>query len=106
MDKTLALRLGDADEHHALESNTTGLNVKGNLYLNLYLYILHLLVYISNRILANLSLTYGNAANGFRVFNTMIHVNKLIFISTVVVTLLAGIWHITLLNQLDVSPLN
>ena len=29
----LALRLGDGDEHHPLESDTTGLNVKGNLYL-------------------------------------------------------------------------
>ena len=31
--QTLALRLGDGDEHHALELDTTGLNVKGNLYL-------------------------------------------------------------------------
>ena len=31
--ETLALRLGNGDEHHALESDTTGLNVKGNLYL-------------------------------------------------------------------------
>ena len=30
--QTLALRLGNGDEHHALESDTTGLNVKGNLY--------------------------------------------------------------------------
>ena len=29
----LALWLGNGDEHRALESNTTGLNVKGNLYL-------------------------------------------------------------------------
>ena len=28
----LALRLGDGDEHCVLESDTTGLNVKGNLY--------------------------------------------------------------------------
>ena len=28
-----ALRLGDRDEHRALESDTTGLNVKENLYL-------------------------------------------------------------------------
>ena len=35
--QTLALQLGDRDEHHALESDTTGLNVKGNLYLNLFL---------------------------------------------------------------------
>ena len=27
----LALRLGDGDEHCAIESDTTGLNVKGNL---------------------------------------------------------------------------
>ena len=33
----LALRLGDKDEHHALESDTTGLNVRGNLYLEIYL---------------------------------------------------------------------
>ena len=33
--QTLALRLGDGDEHRALESDTTGLNVKGNLYLKL-----------------------------------------------------------------------
>ena len=26
---------GDGDEHHTLESDTTGLNVKGNLYLYL-----------------------------------------------------------------------
>ena len=32
--QTLALRLGDEDEHRSLESNTTGLNVKGNLYLS------------------------------------------------------------------------
>ena len=31
--QTLALRLGDGDEHRALESDTTQLNVKGNLYL-------------------------------------------------------------------------
>ena len=31
----LALRLGDGDEHRALESDTTGLNVKGKLYLYL-----------------------------------------------------------------------
>ena len=31
--QTLALRLGDGDEHRALESDMTGLNVKGNLYL-------------------------------------------------------------------------
>ena len=31
--QTLALWLGDGDEHHVLESDTTGLNVKGNLYL-------------------------------------------------------------------------
>ena len=37
--QTLALRLGNGDEHRALESDTTGLNVKGNLYLYLsYLY--------------------------------------------------------------------
>ena len=29
--QTLALRLGDGDEHRALESDTLGLNVKGNL---------------------------------------------------------------------------
>ena len=34
-EQTLALRLGNGDEHHALESNRTGLNVKGNLYLTL-----------------------------------------------------------------------
>ena len=33
--QTLALWLGDGDEHHSLESDTTGLNVKGNLYLYL-----------------------------------------------------------------------
>ena len=33
--KILALQLGDRDEHHALESDTTGLSVKGNLYLYL-----------------------------------------------------------------------
>ena len=33
--QTLALRLGDRDEHCALESDTTGPNVKGNLYLYL-----------------------------------------------------------------------
>ena len=31
--QTLALRLGDMDEHRALESDTTGQIVKGNLYL-------------------------------------------------------------------------
>ena len=31
--ETLALWLGNGDEHHALESDTTGLNVKGNLTL-------------------------------------------------------------------------
>ena len=31
--QTLALWLGDRDESHALESDTIGLNVKGNLYL-------------------------------------------------------------------------
>ena len=30
--QTLALQLGDGDEHCALELDTTGLNVKGNLY--------------------------------------------------------------------------
>ena len=30
--QTLALWLGDGDEHRPLESDTTGLNVKGNLY--------------------------------------------------------------------------
>ena len=30
----LALQLGDRDEHHALELDMTGLNVKGNLYLH------------------------------------------------------------------------
>ena len=34
--QTLALRLGDRDEHRALESDTIGLNVKGNLYLYLF----------------------------------------------------------------------
>ena len=33
--QTLALQLGDRDEHHPVESDTTGLNVKGNLYLYL-----------------------------------------------------------------------
>ena len=33
--QTVALRLGDGDEHHALELDTTGLNVKGKLYLYL-----------------------------------------------------------------------
>ena len=28
----LALWLGNGDEHHPLESDTTGLNIKGNLY--------------------------------------------------------------------------
>ena len=31
----LALWLGDGDEHRTLELDTTGLNVKGNLYLYL-----------------------------------------------------------------------
>ena len=31
--QTLALRLGNGNEHHPLESDTTGLNVKGKLYL-------------------------------------------------------------------------
>ena len=31
--QTLALRLGNGDEHDALELDTTGFNVKGNLYL-------------------------------------------------------------------------
>ena len=31
--QTLAIRLGDVDEHHAVESDRTGLNVKWNLYL-------------------------------------------------------------------------
>ena len=35
--QTLALQLGDGDEHHALESDTTGLNVKGNLFLMILL---------------------------------------------------------------------
>ena len=35
--QTLALRLGDGDEHCPLELDMTGLNVKGNLYLYLYL---------------------------------------------------------------------
>ena len=30
--QTLALWLGNKDEHRALESDTTGLNAKGNLY--------------------------------------------------------------------------
>ena len=33
--KMVALWLGDRDEHHPIESDTTGLNVKGNLYLSL-----------------------------------------------------------------------
>ena len=33
--QTLALRLRNGDEHHALESDTSGLNVTGNLYLYL-----------------------------------------------------------------------
>ena len=33
--QTLALQLGNGDEQRALESDTTGLNVKGNLYLYL-----------------------------------------------------------------------
>ena len=38
--QTLALRLGNGDEHHALESDKTELNVKGNLYLYLmYIFI-------------------------------------------------------------------
>ena len=35
----MALQLGNGDEHHATESDTTGLNVKGNLYLYLSLLI-------------------------------------------------------------------
>ena len=35
--QTLALWLGNRDEHRALESDTTGLNVKWNLYLYLSL---------------------------------------------------------------------
>ena len=35
--QTLARWLGNRDEHRALESDTTGLNVKGNLYLLLSL---------------------------------------------------------------------
>ena len=31
--QTLPLWLGNGDEHRTLESDTTGLNVKGNLYL-------------------------------------------------------------------------
>ena len=31
--QTLTLQLEDGDEHRALRSDTTGLNVKGNLYL-------------------------------------------------------------------------
>ena len=31
----LALRLGNGDEHRPLESDTTDLNVKGNLYLTI-----------------------------------------------------------------------
>ena len=38
--QTLALRLGDGDEHRALESDTTGLNVKGNLYLYIWSFLL------------------------------------------------------------------
>ena len=34
----LALRLGNGDQHCPLESDTTGLNVKGKLYLFLFLY--------------------------------------------------------------------
>ena len=33
--QTLALWLGNGDEHRVLESDMTGLNVKGNLYLYL-----------------------------------------------------------------------
>ena len=33
--QTLALQLGDGDEHRALESDMTGLNVKEKLYLYL-----------------------------------------------------------------------
>ena len=33
--QALALWLGNGDEHHTLESDTTGLNVQENLYLNL-----------------------------------------------------------------------
>ena len=32
----LALWIGNRDEHRPLESDTTGLNVKGNLYLYLH----------------------------------------------------------------------
>ena len=43
----LALQLGNGDEHHALESDMTGLNVKGNFYLYpllpiLFFFMLHL----------------------------------------------------------------
>ena len=38
----LALWLGNGDEHHALESDMTGLNVKGNLYLYLTFRLFHL----------------------------------------------------------------
>ena len=34
--QTLALQLGDGDEHRTRELDTAGLNVKGNLYLYLY----------------------------------------------------------------------
>ena len=33
--QTLAIWFGNGKEHHTLESDTTGLNVKGNLYLYL-----------------------------------------------------------------------
>ena len=35
--QTLALRLGNGNEHCALESDTMGLNVKGNLYLTTHI---------------------------------------------------------------------
>ena len=35
--QTLALWLGDGDEHSALELDMTELNVKGNLYLYIYI---------------------------------------------------------------------
>ena len=35
--QTLALQLGNGDEHPPLESDTTGLNVKGNLYFYFYM---------------------------------------------------------------------
>ena len=39
--QTLTLWLGDGDEHRLLESDMTGLNVKGNLYLNEMLHTAH-----------------------------------------------------------------